>query len=65
MGLLFPASLFFHGDWVYVTNLSLDLRVFSPTFNAVDSQWAAEVKHHTVARLKKRIPPVGGGHDDD
>ena len=65
VGLLFPASLFFHGDWVYVTNLSLDLRVFSPTFNAVDSQWAAEVKHHTVARLKKRIPPVGGGHDDD
>jgi sugar lactone lactonase YvrE len=60
IGLLFPASLVFHGDFVYVTNLSLDLRLFSPTFDAVDSAWAAEVQHHTVARIPKRIPSVSG-----
>jgi DNA-binding beta-propeller fold protein YncE len=58
IGLLFPASLVFHGDWVYVTNLSLDLRLFNPTFNAVDSQWASEVRRHTVARLPRRIPAL-------
>jgi len=42
---------------------SLDLRLFSPTFNAVDSQWAAEVKRHTVARLPMKIPNIRG-HDD-
>jgi sugar lactone lactonase YvrE len=60
VGFLFPASLFFHGDFVYVTNLSLDLRVFSPTFNAVDSAWAAAVRRHTVARIPRRLPPVRG-----
>jgi sugar lactone lactonase YvrE len=65
VGLLFPASLYFHDGWVYVTNLSLDLRLFSPTFNAVDSQWAAEVRRHTVARLPKKIPNIRGHGDDD
>jgi len=60
VGFLFPASLFFHGDFVYVTNLSLDLRLFSPTFNAVDSAWAAAVKRHTVARIPRRLPPIRG-----
>jgi hypothetical protein len=57
-GLLFPASLVFEGDSVLVTNLSLDLRLFG--FNAVDSQWAAQVTRHTVARLPKKIltPPA-------
>lgn len=57
-GLLFPASLVFDGDSVLVTNLSLDLRLFG--FNAVDSQWAAQVTRHTVARLPKTIltPPA-------
>jgi sugar lactone lactonase YvrE len=64
VGLLFPASLVLHGEWLYVTNLSLDLRLFSPTFNAVDSQWAAEVRRHTVARIPARLPPVRGPHDD-
>jgi sugar lactone lactonase YvrE len=65
VGLLFPASLYFHEGWVYVTNLSLDLRLFSPTFNAVDSQWAAEVRRHTVARLPKQIPHVRGLRGDE
>ncbi len=52
-GLLFPASLGFSPDGtvVYVTNLSLDLRLFNPAFNAVDSQWAAQVTTHTVAKI--------------
>jgi sugar lactone lactonase YvrE len=58
VGLLFPASLVFHGGFVYVTNLSLDLRDFG--FNTVDSQWAADVKRHTVARLPKHLPPIRG-----
>ncbi|HXL38968.1 MAG TPA: SMP-30/gluconolactonase/LRE family protein [Myxococcales bacterium] len=65
VGLLFPASLAFHGDQVYVTNLSLDLRLFNPAFNAVDSQWASEVRRHTVARLPRRIPPVARPQGDD
>jgi sugar lactone lactonase YvrE len=54
-GLLFPASLVFDGDSVLVTNLSLDLRLFGA--NTVDSQWAAAVTRHTVARLPRHIPP--------
>ena len=65
IGLLFPASLAFHGDWVYVTNLSLDLRAFSPTFNAVDSQWAAAVRRHTVARIPRRLPRDRGESGED
>jgi DNA-binding beta-propeller fold protein YncE len=55
VGLLFPASLVRVGGWLYVTNLSLDLR---PVVGAqsVDSQWAAEVTTHTIARLRARIP---------
>jgi sugar lactone lactonase YvrE len=52
-GLLFPASLALRGDFLYVTNLSLDLRLFSPTFRAVDSEWAARVTTHTVARIRR------------
>jgi sugar lactone lactonase YvrE len=58
VGLLFPASLVFHGGFVYVTNLSLDLRLFG--FNTVDAQWAASVKRHTVARLPMHLPPIRG-----
>jgi sugar lactone lactonase YvrE len=54
-GLLFPASLARHGGWIYVTNLSLDLRLFGLP-QSVDSQWAAEVTTHTIARLRARIP---------
>jgi sugar lactone lactonase YvrE len=60
-GLLFPAGLVFSRGFLYVTNLSLDLRVaVAPDVMAVDSQWAAEVKRHTVARISAKIPPVQG-----
>ena len=54
-GLLFPASLARRGDWIYVTNLALDIRLFGLP-QAVDSQWAAEVTRHTISRLRARIP---------
>jgi len=57
IGLLFPASPAQFGGWLYVTNLSLDLRhVGGP--QTVDSQWADQVTSHTVARLRARIPQV-------
>ena len=43
-----------------MTNLALDLRLFNPTFVTGDSQWAAEVTQHTVARIRARIPRVPG-----
>jgi sugar lactone lactonase YvrE len=54
-GLLFPASLVKSGDWIYITNLSLDLRLFGLP-QSVDTQWTAEVKRHTIARIPARIP---------
>jgi sugar lactone lactonase YvrE len=57
IGLLFPASPVFSGGWLYVTNLSLDLRnVGGP--QTVDSQWADKVTSHTIARLRARIPHI-------
>jgi sugar lactone lactonase YvrE len=58
-GLLFPASPAFSkdGQWLYVTNLELDLtKIGLP--QAVDSQWAAEVQRHSIAKLGARIPPI-------
>lgn len=51
-GLLFPASPAFgdHGEYLYVTNLALDLRVFGLP-QAVDSQWCAQVRHFTVSKI--------------
>ena len=64
VGLLFPASLVRHGDWLYITNLSLDLRAVVPTREqSVDSQWAAKVKTHTISRIRFRIP--GQDRPDD
>jgi sugar lactone lactonase YvrE len=57
IGLLFPASPVQFGGWLYVTNLSLDLRnVGGP--QTVDSQWADKVTSHTIARIRARIPHV-------
>jgi sugar lactone lactonase YvrE len=58
-GLLFPASPFLANGFLYVTNLSLDLRaaIGQP---AVDAPWAAQVTRHTVSRLRARIPHVSG-----
>jgi sugar lactone lactonase YvrE len=67
IGFLFPASLVRFGEWLYVTNLSLDLRLTgNPGPQTVDSQWAAQVTSYTIARLRARIPHVhGNDHDDD
>lgn len=62
--LLFPASIRFSGHDLLVTNLALDLRLFSPDFIAGDSEWAAQVGRYTISRLRARIPPVRGGDDD-
>jgi sugar lactone lactonase YvrE len=59
VGLLFPASLVIVGDFVYVTNLSLDLRGFGLP-QTVDSQWTAKVTQHTIARIHAHLPPVRG-----
>ena len=55
VGLLFPASLARHGDWIYITNLSLDLRPITGQ-QSVDSQWAAMVKTHTISRIRFSVP---------
>ena len=61
VGLLFPASLVRRGEWLYITNLSLDLR---PTGQqSVDSQWAAMVKTHSISRIRFHIP--GNNRDAD
>jgi DNA-binding beta-propeller fold protein YncE len=59
VGLLFPASLRFSGRSLLVTNLALDLRIFSPAFVSLDSEWCAQVSRYTISRI------VLGGDDDD
>jgi len=63
-GLLFPASPAFssNGEFVYVTNLALDLRIFGLP-QAVDSQWCAQVKRYTVSRIRTRFTPLSARHD--
>ena len=63
-GLLFPASPAFsrNDEFLYVTNLALDLRIFGLT-QAVDSQWCAQVKHYTVSRIRTRFTPLDAGKD--
>jgi len=65
-GLLFPASPAFshNGDFLYVTNLALDLRVFGLP-QAVDSRWCAQVRHFTVSRLRTHFRPLGRAEDKD
>ncbi|HZA52168.1 MAG TPA: SMP-30/gluconolactonase/LRE family protein [Myxococcaceae bacterium] len=58
-GFLFPASLVRSGEFVYVTNLALDLRLFGLA-PSVDAQWAAAVRRYTVARIPAQLPPVPG-----
>jgi hypothetical protein len=58
IGFLWSNSLVFHGDYVLVTNLSLDVGALRPTLRTVDGPWAAQVKLHTVSRIKKHIPSV-------
>jgi len=56
-GLLFPASLVRSGPFIYITNLALDIRLFG-LVQAVDSQWAADVTTHTIARIPAQLPPI-------
>ncbi len=63
--MLFPASLRFSGRNLLVTNLSLDLRLFSPSYTSVDSEWAAQVSHYTVVKLRARIPPEPSSPEND
>jgi hypothetical protein len=65
-GLLFPASPVFSKDrqWLYVTNLALDIRLFG-LVQSVDSQWTAQVKRYTVSKIKARIPDLDNDHDHD
>jgi hypothetical protein len=55
-GLLFPASPRFSkdGQSLFVTNLELDLRIIGLP-QSVDSQWAAEVTRHSIAKLPAQI----------
>ena len=55
VGLLFPASLSRHRDFIYITNLSLDLKPVVGQ-QSVDSQWAAQVTRHTISRIRAAIP---------
>jgi sugar lactone lactonase YvrE len=55
VGFLFPASLVRVGNFVYVTNLSLDLVPVTGS-QSVDSQWAAQVTRHTISRIRAKIP---------
>ncbi|WP_202796965.1 SMP-30/gluconolactonase/LRE family protein [Pedosphaera parvula] len=59
IGFLWSNSLVFHGEDVLVTNLSADVAaVSSPSLRTVDGPWAAQVKLHTVSKIKKHIPSV-------
>jgi sugar lactone lactonase YvrE len=62
-GLLFPASPAFSpdGNTLYVTNLELDLRTLGPNNSGpqtVDSQWAAQVTTHSIAKLSTAFTPL-------
>jgi DNA-binding beta-propeller fold protein YncE len=59
IGFLWSNSLVFLGDDVLVTNLSADISaIASKSLRTVDGPWAAQVKLHTVSRIKKRIPGI-------
>ncbi len=64
-GLLFPASPAFSkdGEFLYVTNLALDLRLFGLP-QAVDSQWCAMVQRYTVSKISAHIQPLRGSDLD-
>jgi sugar lactone lactonase YvrE len=61
VGLLFPASLARHGDWIYITNLALDTTTIGLPQSIV-SQYAAQVTRHTIARIRARV--LGFKHGD-
>ncbi len=62
LGLLFPASPAFSADgqYIYVSNLALDLRLVGAVQSVV-SQYAAQVRRYTVSRISTRLRPLPGG----
>jgi len=58
IGFLWSNSLVFHGDYVLVTNLSLDVGALRSTLRTVDGPWASQVKLHTVSKIKRHIPSI-------
>jgi sugar lactone lactonase YvrE len=56
-GLLFPATPVFSKDrdWLYVTNLALDIRLFGLPHSDV-SQWIQKTRRYTVSKIRARIP---------
>src|SRR5204862_3316059 len=58
IGFLWSNSLVFHGDDVLVTNLSLDVGALSSTLRTVDGPWAAQVKLHTISKIKEHLPSI-------
>ena len=64
VGLLFPASIRFNGRDLLVTNLALELRLFSPDFVTPDSEWAAQVSRYTISKIR-RSHDHGPDDDDD
>jgi sugar lactone lactonase YvrE len=59
VGLLFPASIRFFRHGLLVTNLALDLRIFSPDFTTPDSAWTYQVSRYTLSSIR-----LDGGRDD-
>jgi len=57
--LLFPASLVFRGNFLFVTNLSLDLgaALADPSKCTIDSPWAAQVTTFTISRINPPTAP--------
>jgi len=65
-GLLFPASIRFFQRGLLVTNLALDLRIFSPDFTTPDSDWTAQVSRYTISKISFDGGDDGHhGHEDD
>jgi len=55
-GLLFPAEMTKIGDYLYVRNLTVDVRYFKGRAHEGISQWAAQVKVYNIVKI--RIPPL-------
>ena len=56
-GLLFPAEMTKIGDYLYVGNLTVDVRYFKGRAQEGISQWAAQVKVYNIVKIPARIPP--------
>src|SRR4030095_10170680 len=46
------------GEHVLVTSPSLDASLRSQSLRTVDGPWAAQVKLHTISKIKKYIPNI-------